>query len=47
MLTNDLPYVGKTSDEVFRKVFTEPVPSVRQRYPEMDIPLEVDYLMVV
>ncbi len=45
MLTNDLPYVGKTSDEVFRKVFTEPVPSVRQRYPEMDIPLEVDYLM--
>mgnify|MGYP001305623138 CR=1 FL=1 len=45
ILTNDLPYTGRTATEVFQKVFNEPVPSLRQRYPKLDIPLEVDRLM--
>ncbi|MBU1534753.1 protein kinase, partial [Myxococcota bacterium] len=45
MLTNDLPYLGKTSEEVFHKSFHDPVPSLRVRYPELDIPVEVDALL--
>lgn len=44
MLTGNLPFTGETSFEVMRRACMDPVPSLRERVP--DLPVEVEALVL-
>jgi len=45
MLTGDIPFDGETPQEIMAKHVMEPVPSMRARRPELEIPPEADLLV--
>ena len=45
MLCGFLPFTGETSDEIFRNALTKPVPRIKERYPKLSIPIEMQNLL--